>query len=443
MLISEMTDSSADHHSRFRARDFALYVYFTVCMIPIGYGTFAVNYLFMLYPLWCVVSGKQLRLPPRSLLVALGWYVFIFLAGAAIDLTHGAFNYRSLVSFVLFISIFSLMFFSMSARELRLFKYAIVTCALAFSLVTILNFFWAGGNMVGFDQKNIVGSQRYGFIYIMALFIVMGRNSSLIFAPPLKAAVVTALLAGMLLTFSRSTVIAFTFVAGIYTIVTIAENRYAWMENTRELARRYGLVLTALAALFIVMPLPFQFYSQQIVARYVPFFGYTIERAIGSPIEDGAINGKDMAGDVAKKDMAVVNDVLNPAGSEGTRIELWSLIFRHVNANPILGSHYLGIWTLPAAPSGSSHNQLMDVLLRTGWPGLALYIMLLARLLVCLFRNDRSLFWGLLATMVFGMFHETFKETQGAFILAFLISVLATKVTADSRPAGYISGKGH
>ncbi|MDP9592413.1 UNVERIFIED_ORG: O-antigen ligase [Shinella zoogloeoides] len=444
MQLSDNKAISADQPSRFSAIDFALYAYFTICMIPLNYGTFSVNYLFLLYPLWCLVSGRHFRMPPRSLMLMLGWYMLIFLAGAAIDITSGVFNYRSFISFVLFISVFSLMFFNVSARELRLFKYALVTCALMYSLVAVLHFYWAGGNTVGFSQKVIVGSQRYGFIYIMAFFIVMGRRSLPRLTPPVKIAVVTCLMAGMLLTFSRSTVIAFTAVVGIYTIVTLGRHRYVWMENSRDLARRYGLVLTALAALFIVMPLPFQFYNQHILARYITLYNYTIDSAANDSndasdsaggsnyVNDSAGGGSSSPSAIKEKDIAVVKDVLNTAGSEGTRITLWSLIFRHVNENPVLGSHYLGIWTLPGAPSGSAHNQLMDVLLRTGWPGLAIYVVLLARLLVYLFNNDRGLFWGLLATVVFGTFHETFKETQGAFILAFLISLLSTKLLAHS-----------
>jgi hypothetical protein len=35
-----------------------------------------------------------------------------------------------------------------------------------------------------------------------------------------------------------------------------------------------------------------------------------------------------------------------------------------------------------------------------------------------------GLFWGYIGVIIYGFFHETFKESHGGFILAFLIGML-------------------
>ena len=42
------------------------------------------------------------------------------------------------------------------------------------------------------------------------------------------------------------------------------------------------------------------------------------------------------------------------------------------------------------------------------------------------------MFWGILAALVFGVFHETFKESQGAVLLAFLVWVSASLTSSKS-----------
>ena len=40
-------------------------------------------------------------------------------------------------------------------------------------------------------------------------------------------------------------------------------------------------------------------------------------------------------------------------------------------------------------------------------------------------RAHEGLFWGVFAVLVYGLFHETFKESQGGFVAAFLIGMMA------------------
>jgi hypothetical protein len=47
----------------------------------------------------------------------------------------------------------------------------------------------------------------------------------------------------------------------------------------------------------------------------------------------------------------------------------------------------------------------------------------LFRILIFLYKKDRGLFIGFIGILVNGLFHETFKLSQGAFILAFLFAM--------------------
>ena len=74
----------------------------------------------------------------------------------------------------------------------------------------------------------------------------------------------------------------------------------------------------------------------------------------------------------------------------------------------------------------SAHNQYGDVLFRTGFIGLFLYLYLLYKVFIHLKNNHRDLFYGYISILVYGFFHETFKMSQGAFILAFVLGMMVT-----------------
>ena len=100
-----------------------------------------------------------------------------------------------------------------------------------------------------------------------------------------------------------------------------------------------------------------------------------------------------------------------------------ALIFEYLAAHPWTGSNYAGIYLLYDQLNGSAatHNQLTDVLLRTGAIGFALYLWLTLRIFQ-FFRHDKGIFFGLVAVLFYGMFHETFKLSHGGFIFGFLLS---------------------
>jgi hypothetical protein len=118
--------------------------------------------------------------------------------------------------------------------------------------------------------------------------------------------------------------------------------------------------------------------------------------------------------------------------SGGTRIYIWSNIVKFVAQNPSMGSGYLGVWILNLFGhwSGSAHNQYLDVLFRVGVIGFIIYVYLLYRIVRCLHYSYPALCWGFIGVLVYGIFHETFKESHGAFVLAFLLGAMSQVASA-------------
>ena len=54
-----------------------------------------------------------------------------------------------------------------------------------------------------------------------------------------------------------------------------------------------------------------------------------------------------------------------------------------------------------------------------------------------LYKNDMGLFLGYVGILVFGLFHETFKLSQGAFLFAFLVGMWAQSLRKDNNENRY------
>ena len=67
----------------------------------------------------------------------------------------------------------------------------------------------------------------------------------------------------------------------------------------------------------------------------------------------------------------------------------------------LLGSGYLGIWIVLDGFVGSAHGQYNDVLFRTGFFGLLVYIYMLSKIWVFLKDHNAALFVGFNATLIY------------------------------------------
>ena len=111
----------------------------------------------------------------------------------------------------------------------------------------------------------------------------------------------------------------------------------------------------------------------------------------------------------------------------GYRIIIFKEIANFVADNPFTGSGFLGCWIMFDNLSCSAHSQYTDILFRTGLFGFSIYIYILFRIGKYLRATNRDLFYGFIAILIYGFFQETFKLSNGAFILSFLAGMTYDK----------------
>jgi hypothetical protein len=121
-------------------------------------------------------------------------------------------------------------------------------------------------------------------------------------------------------------------------------------------------------------------------------------------------------------------------GSVETRFLIINTALNISGLNFLIGNAFQGISALPELHIGSSHNQYLDVFFRSGLLGLSIYVTLLAYLGLVLHRKAPFLLPGYLAIILYGCFHETFKEPQGAALLSILLCFCVGRYLRYSTP---------
>lgn len=371
--------------------DYALITLYFFCMIPVTYDGFGVNYLFTLIPLGALVFGSGLVSPSSAVVKFIFGCVAVFLVATLYQINWLDSIDRRFVSFVLFMAMFSMCFVRLTQKHIISFKIAVVLVAAVFSLQSLVVFSLLGVEAQSFESKNVVGSQRFGFMYIVAYWIVWYDDRFLIKSKIAKSVVLTILLLGVALTFSRASIVGF-IISGLASII---HGLYTTRQfNFVKLLNRifYGSVwiFMSLSVVHFVAPIIFEFHMTRLI-DYV------------------------LSGDSSYA-------LLDPDTSEGARMFIWANIVDFVLSNPLTGSGFLGVWILSLfeASSGSAHNQYMDVLFRIGLPLFIIYCYILFDVTRRLNKVSPELFVGFIGILVYGLFHETFKEPYGGFVFSML-----------------------
>jgi len=211
----------------------------------------------------------------------------------------------------------------------------------------------------------------------------------------MRLPVLAVLMAGLLLTFSRSSIVA--LFAGAIPFVAVRHGKWLTNLSIRAVISALGTlvgVAALVALLFWMFPLAFDFFDVRLLGIFSN--PQNLESTLG-----------------------------DRSSSEGARLFIATRVLEFVVRNPFTGSGFLGVWVMRDLPAGSAHGQYVDVFFRTGFVGLFVYLWLIARLLRFLWREQEPLFWGMVSVIAYGFFHETFKESQGGFLLAFLIGMMA------------------
>jgi O-antigen ligase len=364
-----------------------------VFLYPLVLGEFGVNYSFVLLPIIYGVFYNGFAAPPAKVAAILIVYTIILIASLiyAPEVADGPL--RRSVSYAIFVSAFSYSFINIQEWMVKAFRYSLMGFSVAGSLGAVYLLSRGGEASLGFEAKDLVGSQRIGFIYLMALSVAYHQKFEVKWPLVLKTSLVAVILCGLLLTFSRASIVTVMAVTTILGLAGISR----WVRRPRLVGfLTFALMIVGAALAMLILwsffPVIFDFFD----ARLFRFFS---DRN------------------------AVYENLGSEESSEGTRVFLADSIMQYVRANPLTGSGYLGVWALLGNWSGSAHSQYTDILFRTGIFGFAVYTLILAWMGVVLFQRYRDLFWGYVAVLIYGLFHETFKESQGNFIFAFLFGL--------------------
>ena len=109
--------------------------------------------------------------------------------------------------------------------------------------------------------------------------------------------------------------------------------------------------------------------------------------------------------------------------SEGYRLNILFDVIRNTLDSPFMGTSYLGYWFILGKEHGSAHSQYLDILMKTGLLGFFTYIYLNLIIFKRIYLIDKSIYYGLFTSLVFGIFSETFRYGGLSFVLAVTISL--------------------
>jgi len=379
-------------------------VWFSICLIPCSLpGGYSVNYLFALTPIFYIIAGGKIHKLPILLKLLAVLSILIFVVATLYQVEFQNYFLRRLVSFILFMTMFSMAFINISNKMINSFLVALVIVSIGLAGNSIFSFFALGLSEDSGLAKESIGSQRTGYLYIIAFWVVVDwlfcHGRSLLLYKLLMLSVAMTILFGLILTFSRSSFVALAFSLPVF----------LWVYRKQlSLFSKSGLQR------IIVIALVFVFGFFIISVRFPTIFDFVDQRLISLLV----------SGEMVER-LGTSNT------SEGTRIVIWTEVASFVFSNPITGSGFLGSWVLGSAEGvalGSAHNQYVDVFLRLGVLGFLLYIIIHYRLMIFLLKNNKPLFVGFMGVIAYGVFHETFKDSQGAVVFAFLLAYYSTVI---------------
>lgn len=390
----------------FKKNSLYLIFLFTAALYPfsinIGEDGVSANYIYILFPLLFLIRNRgKIYLPNYILVGYILIFSSIFFIALIYQLSYIQYLERRIISFLIFMSIFSLIFIKIDDRMIESFKIALILISLILSFKSIFLYLTLGGYELGFSAKNLVGSQRFGFIYIVAVWLLYFYKSLGWKSNSIKYFFLVILVMGILLTFSRSSIIALIGSFSLYLIYKLKnQTKQSYKLTLRILINMFFLLFVILGVGLFLM-----YHFTEIIKFYLSTLF-----VLKTPDDENFWQLGD------------------PESSEGYRIFMLGKILEFVANNPFTGSGFLGVWIMFDDGSGSSHSQYTDVLFRTGIFGFIAYCALLYQLLAFLMRKAPEFFWGMLGVVIYGFIHETFKESQGGFLMTFLIGMFSSRL---------------
>lgn len=372
--------------------DIIWFVLHFLCIVPITVNGYSVNYTYMLLATFSVILSRRIVLPDISTICSIIGFIAIFIASVFRVDSVGNVD-RSFLSFVLTLSVFCFVFHKWNISQFQCFKLAVVWAGFVYSLNSISGFFYFGGSQLHFEAKDMIGSQRYGFIYVFAFWVCILEPMVGLVSRWCKHVIALVIFVGIFLTFSRSAVVSVSTSYLFYTIYICVLNyrSKSYRKMGQFVLKTVMIGMAGSIVLSLVFPITIEFY----LIRLVELF---LDREL------------------------LLGNLENSETSEGTRLDIWWHGFNFVVQNPVVGSGYLGIWI--TGIGGSAHNQYVDTLFRVGFIGFIIYHYYLFIVMQTFCRvGQHGVLVGFVGVLAYGMFHETFKESQGGYLLSVLVAV--------------------
>ncbi len=385
------------------------------------------NYLFVLFPFFVFLIKGQIYKPERNVFVLMLLLFIVFIVASLYQ--DGHLFWRA-ASFLVFMSMFALLFVKVDPDMVESFKGAIVLYSVYVIIMTMIDFFDQGGNELGTYAKGLVGTQRIGFVYIMAFWIVLLHKTRGILFIIIKHVAVFIIFSGIFLTFSRTSIFALSVSVGVYfsmaTIFHIKNYKSFWY-----VLRRLFLSIIYIVMLVTFLSSFFQVTIDQYKKNIFVYMSKTIPVNKGQPLLKNVSNDanvqervflKNVSNDANVQERVFLKDARSKGTSIGYRVYMSDKVLDYVVKNPFTGSGFLGVWTMFENREGSAHSQYLDVFFRIGFFGFIFYMFILYKMSIFLYKKDTALCIGFIGILAYGLFHETFKLSQGGFIFAFLLA---------------------
>ena len=393
-----------------------LIILFVFCLFPFSFmtktGAVSANYLFVLIPLTYILYTREILLPKIDITIYILFYFLLFLISSIMQFENWALFSRRFISFVIFLSIFLLAFIYIKKKIINYFLLSFLLLGIILASYSIWSYFYHQYNEIQLAAKGAMGTSRYGFSYLFNFWILIFykfKTNNLKLFLFTKYSLLLLMVIGCFLTFSRSSTLCLYISFFMYFCVLtfkIVKN-----SSTKTIIKHF--FLTIIITIFLFFLLYYFFY-------WSLFFSF--DRLI---LNFFSKYGTD------------VFNLENYNTSEGYRYHILLIIIEFLKYNLITGSGFLGMWTYPDHFQlynfvdhfvGSAHSQYFDILFRTSYLGLLLYLIMLFRLHTYFYKYNKGIFWGLLTVSIFGLFHETFKLSYGAFLLCILINIYSNDI---------------
>jgi hypothetical protein len=393
-------------------RLYSLVALFTIFLTPFSFmvrgDNVSVNYSFVLFPIFLLLTGGKLKAPIKSAQTLISIYIIIFITCFIYQNYYIQFWERRFISFFIFMSLFTFFIVEIDKQMMKAFKYSIILVSIIYSLNSLYTYFSNGGMSLGFEgMRPIVQSQRYGFVLLFGFWLTIFFKTKSTLGICFKMFAIFVIFNGLGLTFSRSSVAGLLASSSALCAMFILKIIKEPIKNLPNKLIK-PIIYSSLITVIIIL-------SYQLIPDYFQFFS---ERLLGRSITPILSEGFNSYPKFPRYDTYVYNQL---ESSEGYRIFMITEILKYLTSNPLFGSGYLGVWVMFDDLSGASHNQLLDVLFRTGVVGFAGFLFILYYIVKYNFvSQNMPVLITIIGILAIGLFHETFKLSQGAFIFSFL-----------------------